>query len=35
MGGLGITFKQRYLHIDETHVQVLKDPGRKNTSDSY
>ena len=26
---------QRYLHIDETHVQVLKEPGRKNTSDSY
>ncbi len=21
--------KQRYLHIDETHVQVLKEPGRK------
>lgn len=20
--------KQRYLHIDETHVQVLKEPGR-------
>ena len=27
--------KQNYLHIDETHVQVLKEPGRKNTSDSY
>ena len=27
--------KQKYLHIDETHVQVLKEPGRKNTSDSY
>ena len=27
--------KQGYLHIDETHVQVLKEPGRKNTSDSY
>ena len=27
--------KQRYLHIDETYVQVLKEPGRKNTSDSY
>lgn len=27
--------KQRYLHIDETRVQVLKEPGRKNTSDSY
>jgi len=27
--------KQSYPHIDETHVQVLKEPGRKNTSDSY
>lgn len=27
--------KQRYLHIDETHVQVLQEPGRKNTTDSY
>ena len=27
--------KQNYLHIDETHVQVLREPGRKNTSDSY
>ena len=27
--------KQEYLHIDETRVQVLKEPGRKNTSDSY
>ena len=27
--------KQDYLHIDETRVQVLKEPGRKNTSDSY
>ncbi len=27
--------KQEYLHIDETHVQVLKEAGRKNTSDSY
>ena len=27
--------KQEYLHIDETHVQVLKEPGKKNTSDSY
>src|SRR5699024_7429085 len=27
--------RQRYLHIDETHVQVLKEPGRKNASDSY
>ena len=27
--------KQQYLHIDETHVQVLNEPGRKNTSDSY
>lgn len=27
--------KQKYLHIDETRIQVLKEPGRKNTSDSY
>ena len=27
--------KQDYLHIDETHVQVLKEAGRKNTSDSF
>lgn len=27
--------KQGHLHIDEAHVQVLKEPGRKNTSDSY
>ena len=27
--------KQHHLHIDETHVQVLKEPGRKNTADSY
>lgn len=27
--------KQQHLHIDETHVQVLGEPGRKNTSDSY
>lgn len=27
--------KQEYLHIDEPHVQVLMEPGRKNTSDSY
>lgn len=27
--------KQHFLHIDEPHVQVLKEPGRKNTSDSY
>ena len=27
--------KQGHLHIDETHVQVLKEPERKNTSDSY
>ena len=26
--------KQRYLHIDEIHVQVFHEPGRKNTSDS-
>lgn len=27
--------EQKYLHIDETPVQVLNEPGRKNTSDSY
>ena len=27
--------KQGHLHIDEPHVQVLKEPARKNTSDSY
>ena len=27
--------EQRYLHIDETPVQVLGEPGRKNTTDSY
>ncbi len=27
--------KQKYLHIDETHVQVLNELGRKNTSDSF
>jgi transposase len=27
--------KERYLHADETPVQVLLEPGRKNTSDSY
>jgi len=26
---------QQYLHIDETTVQVMKEPGRKNTTDSY
>lgn len=26
---------QNYLHIDETPLQVLKEPGRKNTTDSY
>lgn len=26
---------QHYLHIDETPLQVLKEPGRKNTTDSY
>lgn len=26
---------QGYLHVDETHVQVLQEPGRKNTTDSY
>ena len=24
-----------YLHCDETPVQVLQEPGRKNTTDSY
>lgn len=27
--------RQNYLHIDETPVQVLREPGRKNTTDSY
>lgn len=27
--------EQHYLHIDETPLQVLKEPGRKNTADSY
>ncbi len=27
--------EQKYLHIDETPVQVLNEPGRKNTTDSY
>lgn len=27
--------EQHYLHIDETPIQVLKEPGRKNTADSY
>ena len=27
--------EQHYLHIDETPLQVLKEPGRKNTTDSY
>ncbi|MEQ8197631.1 MAG: IS66 family transposase [Clostridiaceae bacterium] len=27
--------KEKYLHADETPVQVLMEPGRKNTSDSY
>lgn len=27
--------EQKYLHADETPVQVLMEPGRKNTSDSY
>lgn len=27
--------KQHYLHIDETVVQVLNEPDRKNTTDSY
>lgn len=27
--------KQKYLHIDETHVQVLREKDRRNTTDSY
>lgn len=27
--------EQHYLHIDETPLQVLNEPGRKNTTDSY
>ncbi len=27
--------EQEYLHIDETPVQVMNEPGRKNTTDSY
>lgn len=27
--------KEKYLHADETRVQVLNEPGRKNTTDSY
>lgn len=27
--------RQNYLHIDETPIQVLKEPGRKNTTKSY
>lgn len=27
--------KQKFLHLDETHVQVLNEPGRKNISDSF
>ncbi len=27
--------KERYLHADETPVQVMNEEGRKNTSDSY
>lgn len=27
--------EQKYLHIDETPVQVLNEPGRKNTTESY
>jgi hypothetical protein len=27
--------EEKYLHADETPVQVLMEPGRKNTSDSY
>lgn len=27
--------KHKYLHVDETPIQVMKEPGRKNTSKSY
>lgn len=27
--------EEQYLHCDETPVQVLQEPGRKNTTDSY
>lgn len=27
--------EQKYLHIDETLVQILNEPGRKNTTESY
>ncbi len=27
--------EQEYLHNDETPVQVMNEPGRKNTTDSY
>lgn len=27
--------KEQYLHCDETPVQVLQEPGHKNTTDSY
>ena len=27
--------KEKYLHADETRIQVMKEPGRKNTTDSY
>ena len=30
-----VVYRDWLQHIDEIHVQVLKEPGRKNTSDSY
>ncbi|WP_373844676.1 IS66 family transposase [Clostridium sp.] len=27
--------EEKYLHVDETPIQVLMEPGRKNTSESY
>lgn len=27
--------EHKYLHVDETPIQVMKEPGRKNTSKSY
>ena len=27
--------EQHYLHVDETPLQVLRESGRKNTTDSY
>jgi transposase len=31
----GLQKKERYLHVDETPVQVLKEPGRANTTKSF